>query len=175
MPPLFSSFSSMYHNTDHWLLLVRRKLPYTHLFSLQIHEIGTERRAQIHLFNICKYNRSHGKNLRSTPGQAVPFAQYYFKHSTTCTWSRSNGSDYLFIYWRIFFTFFMKTSYLQGDHFTLKGPKLEIFGSRVFPQIRPVWVSDLETRQKSSKFWLFRLENRRFVLFIAVTDIAIHF
>ena len=25
----------------------------------------------------------------------------------------------------------------------LKGPKLEIFGSRVFTQIRPVWVGDL--------------------------------
>jgi hypothetical protein len=24
----------------------------------------------------------------------------------------------------------------------LKGPKLEIFDSRVFPQIRPVWVGD---------------------------------
>jgi hypothetical protein len=30
----------------------------------------------------------------------------------------------------------------------LKGPKLEILGSRVFTQIRPVWVGDLETRQK---------------------------
>jgi hypothetical protein len=95
LPLLFSSFSSMYHNTDHWLLLVRRKLPYTDWFSLEIHIIVTERRAQIHLFNICKYNRSHGKNLRSTPVQAVPFARYNFKHSTTCTWSRSNGSDYL--------------------------------------------------------------------------------
>ncbi len=26
----------------------------------------------------------------------MPFAQYYFKHSTTCTWSGSSGSDYLF-------------------------------------------------------------------------------
>jgi hypothetical protein len=34
----------------------------------------------------------------------------------------------------------------------LKGPKLEIFGSRVFPQIRPVWVADLGTKQKNSKF-----------------------
>jgi hypothetical protein len=34
----------------------------------------------------------------------------------------------------------------------LKGPKLEIFGSRVFPQIRPVWVGDLGTRRKNSKF-----------------------
>jgi hypothetical protein len=32
----------------------------------------------------------------------------------------------------------------------LKGPKLEIFGSRVFTQIRPVWVGDLETRPKNS-------------------------
>ena len=34
----------------------------------------------------------------------------------------------------------------------LKGPKLEIFGSRVFPQIRPVCVGDLGTRRKNSKF-----------------------
>ncbi len=27
----------------------------------------------------------------------------------------------------------------------LKGPKLEIFGSRVYAQIRPVWVGDLGT------------------------------
>jgi hypothetical protein len=30
----------------------------------------------------------------------------------------------------------------------LKGPKLEIFGSGVFTQIRPVWVGDLELGQK---------------------------
>jgi hypothetical protein len=34
----------------------------------------------------------------------------------------------------------------------LKGPKLEIFGFRVFSQIRPVGVEDLGTRQKNSKF-----------------------
>jgi hypothetical protein len=34
----------------------------------------------------------------------------------------------------------------------LKGPKLEIFGFRVFSQIRLVWVGDLGTRQKNSKF-----------------------
>jgi len=34
----------------------------------------------------------------------------------------------------------------------LKGPKLEILGSRGFPQIRPVCVGDLGTRQKNSKF-----------------------
>jgi hypothetical protein len=34
----------------------------------------------------------------------------------------------------------------------LKGPKLEIFGFRVFSQIRPVWVGDLGTRQNNSKF-----------------------
>jgi hypothetical protein len=32
----------------------------------------------------------------------------------------------------------------------LKGPKLEIFSSRVFPQIRPVCVGDLGTRRKNS-------------------------
>jgi hypothetical protein len=34
----------------------------------------------------------------------------------------------------------------------IKGSKLEIFGFRVFSQIRPVWVDDLGTRQKNSKF-----------------------
>ncbi len=40
----------------------------------------------------------------------------------------------------------------------LYGPKLEIFGSRVFTQIRPVWVGDLGTSPKNSKFRWFRLE-----------------
>jgi hypothetical protein len=31
----------------------------------------------------------------------------------------------------------------------LKGPKLEIFGSGVFAQIRPIWVGDLGTRPKN--------------------------
>jgi hypothetical protein len=34
----------------------------------------------------------------------------------------------------------------------LKGPKLEIFGSEVFKQIRPVWLCDLGTKPKTSKF-----------------------
>jgi hypothetical protein len=34
----------------------------------------------------------------------------------------------------------------------LKGPKLEIFGSAVFTHIIPVWVGDLGTRPKNSKF-----------------------
>jgi hypothetical protein len=34
----------------------------------------------------------------------------------------------------------------------LKGPKLEIFGFRVFSQIRPVRVGDLGTRQKNLNF-----------------------
>jgi hypothetical protein len=59
-----------------------------------------------------------------------------------------------------------------GKHFViLKGPTLEIFGSWVFTQIRPVWVGDLGTRQKNSKILWFRLENRRFVLFSAIADI----
>jgi hypothetical protein len=35
---------------------------------------------------------------------------------------------------------------------SLKGPKLEIFGSKVFTLIIPVWVIDLGTRQKISNF-----------------------
>ncbi len=45
----------------------------------------------------------------------------------------------------VFFLFY-------NAHCLLKGPKLEIFGSRVFPQIRPVCVGDLGTRRKISKF-----------------------
>jgi hypothetical protein len=41
---------------------------------------------------------------------------------------------------------------LEPPFVILKGPKLEIFGSRVFPQIRPVCVGDLGTRRKNSKF-----------------------
>ena len=48
------------------------------------------------------------------------------------------------------------------------GPKLEIFGSRVFTQIRPVWVGDLGARPKSPTMGWFMPENRQFVLFSAV-------
>ena len=54
----------------------------------------------------------------------------------------------------------------------LKGPKLETFVSLVFTQIKPVWVGDLGTRSKISKFLWFRPENRQFVLFCSVTNIA---
>jgi hypothetical protein len=36
-----------------------------------------------------------------------------------------------------------KVEFLPISKIYLNGPKLEIFGSRVFPQIRPVWVGDL--------------------------------
>jgi hypothetical protein len=52
----------------------------------------------------------------------------------------------------------------------LKGPKLEIFGSGVFTQIKPVWVGDLGTRPKIQK-----LKICHFVLFIAVAGIANNF
>jgi hypothetical protein len=48
----------------------------------------------------------------------------------------------------------------------LKGPKLEIFGSTVFTQIRPVSVDDLGAKPKHEKISSFRLENRHFVLFV---------
>jgi hypothetical protein len=54
----------------------------------------------------------------------------------------------------------------------LKRPKLEIVGSGVFALVRPVWIGDLETRPKISKSCWVRLDNRHFVLFIAVADIA---
>ncbi len=37
----------------------------------------------------------------------------------------------------------------------LKGPKLEIFDSGVFSQIRPVWVGDLGTRPKIHNWGFF--------------------
>jgi hypothetical protein len=40
-----------------------------------------------------------------------------------------------------------------------KGPKLEIFGSRVFSQIRPVWVGDLGTRPKNPTMGWFMSKN----------------
>jgi hypothetical protein len=51
----------------------------------------------------------------------------------------------------------------------LKGPKLEIVGSGVFTQIRPVWIGDLGTKPKNLKIWWYRTKNRQFVLF---SDIA---
>jgi hypothetical protein len=48
--------------------------------------------------------------------------------------------------------------YLKKSIYPSKGPKLEIFGSRVFTQIRPVWVGDLGTRQKNPTMGWFMLE-----------------
>ena len=44
------------------------------------------------------------------------------------------------------------SSLVKFDSNVLKGPKLEIFDSGVFTQIRPVWVCDSGTRSKNSKF-----------------------
>jgi hypothetical protein len=41
---------------------------------------------------------------------------------------------------------------------SLKGPKLEIFGSGIFTQIRPVRVGDLGTKPKNSKVYGFGLK-----------------
>ncbi len=46
------------------------------------------------------------------------------------------------------------------DPVPLKGPELEIFGSGVFTQIRPLRVGDLGTRPKNPKLGWFRPENR---------------
>jgi|LakMenE01Jun11ns_1017448.scaffolds.fasta_scaffold9813272_1 hypothetical protein len=51
---------------------------------------------------------------------------------------------------------------------SLKGPKLEIFGSGVVTQIRPVWVGDLGTMPKNPTMGWFMPENRQFVLFSTV-------
>ncbi len=50
LPPFIQSHSHLYvatRNTDHRLLLVRRKFPLTHSFLLEIHVIEIERRAQV--------------------------------------------------------------------------------------------------------------------------------
>ncbi len=60
----------------------------------------------------------------------------------------------------------MKNETNRGIFATLK---LEIFGSEVLTQIRPVWVGDLGTRPKNPKLGWFRRENRQFVLFSAVS------
>jgi hypothetical protein len=72
------------------------------------------------------------------------------------------------------FSFPMSMSSLvkKFDSNVLKGPKLEIFDSGVFTQIRPVWVGDLGTRPKTMKSVWFWLENRCFVFLSAVADSA---
>ncbi len=50
----------------------------------------------------------------------------------------------------------------------LKRPKHEILGFGFFTKIKPVWIGDLETRQKKTKLGWFRPENRHFVLLSAV-------
>ncbi len=81
LPPLFRlTLLYMYRNTDHWLLLVRRKLPITHWLSLEIHVRGRARKknlCQTHLFNIWTI----GAMLR-TSGQ-TQVAKYFFKNWST--------------------------------------------------------------------------------------------
>ncbi len=79
--PLFKvSFSSMYRNTDHWLL----KLPPTHWLSLG-KDTRQRPREELRWGPPVQYlnNRSHGQNLRSIPCQAEHIAQYFFKSLTT--------------------------------------------------------------------------------------------
>ncbi len=73
--PLSVSFSSTYRKTDHWLILVRRKL--------ETLVTGTERRAQVSGLVPPVQYLNNGQNLRSTPGQAEPTTQYSLKISNT--------------------------------------------------------------------------------------------
>jgi hypothetical protein len=66
----------------------------------------------------------------------------------------------------------VRTYDTEEDPRILKGPKLEIFGSRVFYKTQTCMVDDLGTRPKNSKFRWFWLENRHFVLFSAVADLV---
>ncbi len=53
--------------------------------TLEMHVIGTERRAQVRpTCSILEQDgMSHGQSLKSSPGQADPFAQYFFKYLTS--------------------------------------------------------------------------------------------
>jgi hypothetical protein len=74
-------------------------------------------------------------------------------------WVRCTGT---FLYIRYSFLL------ISNKFCDLKGPKLEIFGSGVLTQIRPVWVGDLGTGPKNPKLGWFRPKNRQFILFSAV-------
>jgi hypothetical protein len=64
----------------------------------------------------------------------------------------------------------LKNVQILISNLTVKGLKLEIFGSGVFTQIRPVRVDNSGIKLKNSKsLWLW-IENRHFVLFGAVCD-----
>ncbi len=67
--------------------------------------------------------------------------------------------------WKQFLIILKLTDHLPATYLFLKGPQ-------VFTQIRSVWVGNLETRPKNSKFWCHRLENHHFVIFSAVANIA---
>jgi hypothetical protein len=62
----------MYRNTDH--LLKKEGFHSQIWYPLKI---STDRKAQFKPTVQCLNNRSHGHNLRSTPGQADPIAQYF--------------------------------------------------------------------------------------------------
>jgi hypothetical protein len=69
-------------NTDHWLLLVRRKLPQAHWLSLVIHVIGTERRAQVrpYIGTIEAMDRTSGQSqvkLRLLRSISLPILPLY--------------------------------------------------------------------------------------------------
>jgi hypothetical protein len=80
--------------------------------------------------------------LSSSALQHVKKSQYSdYVRQTSC----DVGSS-----WRVLIVSLLNV--VHGYSVALKGPKLEIFGFRVFSQIRPVGVGDLGTRQKNSKF-----------------------
>jgi hypothetical protein len=111
LPPFYSVlFSSMYVSQHRSLTPISQKKASLHSLVFK-RCIGTERRTQIHLFNVCKYNRIHGQNLRSNPVKLCLLRSIALNIRPHVP-----GVGYLV---RIFI-FFMKTPYLQGDHFTLK-------------------------------------------------------
>jgi hypothetical protein len=66
------SLSSVYHNKDDQMFLIRRKLPHFRSPSLEIQLMGTEReRDELRSIRPLQYlnNRSLGQNLSSTSGQ----------------------------------------------------------------------------------------------------------
>jgi hypothetical protein len=50
------------------------------------------------------------------------------------------------------FLYMPPKKYSPLDLIPLRGPKHEIFGSRIFMHSKPVWVGDLGTRPKKQSF-----------------------
>ncbi len=64
-------------------------------------------------------NWSHGQNLRPTPGQAAPIAQYFFKNYTTVYSKNTFTLLYLFMHTGIFLRIFTYRDICMNVNFTI--------------------------------------------------------